>query len=78
MSELYFESQYGDRRVIANCDNREQVYHEIDKFIKECNVVNARAGRPQFKSHYIRTWESDGEIHFDVGSHSEFFHWRHT
>ncbi len=74
MGELYFENHYGERKVIANCDNQEQVYREINKFVDECN--KKRRDGKNFKSHYIRTWESDGEIHYDIGSHDEFFHWR--
>ena len=67
--KLYFENSYGDWREIADC-NSSDVYTEIDKFIKKANKKNIKP----FKSAYVRSWESDGFIHYDVGSWTEFFH----
>lgn len=70
---LYFENSYGEERVIANCVSEQEVIKAIHAFIAKCNE-NKPKDR-QFKSYYIRTWESNGRKHYDVGSHTEFFHW---
>lgn len=69
---LYFENSDGEWREIAQC-TRSDVGKHINAFIEKCNE-----GKPEgkkFKSYYTRTWVDGGFEHFDVGSHTEFFHW---
>lgn len=63
---LWFENSYGYWRPICDCANKIDVGIAIRKFLDEHH----------FDSHYIRTWTSDGFVHYDVGSWSEFFHWQ--
>lgn len=63
---LYFENTYGNWRKIATCRTEKEVSSTIKKFLHTHN----------FKSYYTRVWDSDGWRHYDVGSHSEFFHWQ--
>ena len=69
---LWFENQLGDIRQIAHCENKEEVYKEINNFIGEANAKKPKGSKP-FKSYYIRSWEQDGRTWYDVGSHVEFF-----
>jgi len=62
---LWFEDSWGQWRPICQCANKIDVGIAIQRFLDEHN----------FKSYYIRTWDSDGFRHYDVGSHTEFFHW---
>ena len=61
--KLIFQNSRGEERVIAEPSNREEVNKEINKFLDDHN----------FKSYYIRVWEENGRLIFDVGSHTEFF-----
>ena len=69
---LWFENQLGDIRQIAHCENKDEVYKEIDNFIKKANAAKPKGSKP-FKSYYMRSWEQDGRTWYDVGSHVEFF-----
>lgn len=61
---LYFQNSRGDRRKIGNPNSMDEVSDIISDFLKNHN----------YKSYYTRTWKNDnGEICYDVGSHSEFF-----
>lgn len=71
MKPLYFENSYGDRRVIAYCENSMEVNKAIRNFINQCN--EHKPLNKQFKSYYTRLWEEDGMMKIDVGSHTEFF-----
>lgn len=62
---LYFENSRGQWRPICQCANKIDVGIAIQRFLDEHH----------FKSYYTRTWDSDGFRHYDVGSHTEFFHW---
>ena len=62
--KLYFENTYGDWRQIGECNSEKEVMGVIKKFLQDHH----------FKSHYTRTWDEDGWRHYDVGSHTEFFH----
>ena len=63
--KLYFENSYKGRRLIAEVENVEGAFKEINKFCDERN----------FKIYYTRTWaQPDGLMVFDVGSHTEFFY----
>ena len=61
--KLLFQSSDGSERVIAEVDNQDDAFNEINKFLDEHN----------FKSYYMRIWEKDGCKYVDVGSHTEFF-----
>ena len=63
---LYFENSRGVWRPIADCANKIEVGIAIKRFLDEHN----------YKSYYTRTWDSDGWRHYDVGSHTEFFHYQ--
>ena len=54
---------FEEERVIAEPSNREEVVDAINKFLDDHN----------FKSYYMRVWEEEGRLKFDVGSWSEFF-----
>lgn len=71
--ELYFENSRGDWRLIADCANKIDVGIAIRAFIDQANA--ARKDNVKFTVPYVRTWDSDGYRHYDVGSHTEFFHW---
>ena len=60
--KLIFQNSRGEERVIAEPTNREEISKEIKKFLDEHN----------FKSYYIRIWEENGRLIYDVGSWSEF------
>ena len=64
MYPLYFENSQGQRRVLTSCNNLDEVFDAIKKFLDEHN----------FKSYYYRTHVVDGEVQIDVGSWSEFFY----
>ena len=72
--KLWFEDSNGDWRIIKDCQNSEDVYVAINDFIKRCN--KNKPPRQRFKVPYLRYWDDqDGMYrHFDVGSHTEFFH----
>lgn len=85
--KLWFENSNGDERVIADCANEQEVYAAINTFIDQCNQNKIKQSKEIygdqydeskvkfFKSYYIRTWYNNGRTHYDVGSHTEFFHW---
>lgn len=61
---FYFQHSNGTYTcLLKNCTEREAMV-KMKKFLDEHN----------FKSYYTRTWDDDdGNRHYDVGSHSEFF-----
>lgn len=61
---LIFENSHGEERIIANPKTEKEAIKEIYKFCEERN----------FKIYYVRIWESNNRKHYDVGSHTEFFH----
>lgn len=62
--KLYFENSYGERRVIAEPETKEEAMREMHKFCDDRN----------FKIYYTRSWRNeDGLKVYDVGSWSEFF-----
>lgn len=85
--KLWFENSLGEERVIADCATSQEVYQEIDKFIDQCNQNKIKLSKERygdqydeskvklFKSYYTRVWYNEGRTHYDVGSHTEFFHW---
>lgn len=87
MAKLWFENSLGEERVIADCETEKEVFDEINKFIAECNRKkiedSKKAFGPNFdrskvrlfKKYYTRSWYQNGRTHYDVGSHTEFFHW---
>ena len=62
--KLVFENSKGEEREIATVGTLDQAYEQITKFCEEHN----------FTIPYWRVQENeDGNLWFDVGSHSEFF-----
>ena len=70
---LWFENRFGDARVIAHCDNHDEVYRSINDFIEQANAAKPK-GSPRFKSYYVRSWTEGEKTWYDVGSHTEFFY----
>ena len=62
--KLFFKNGKGKEKLIAEPLSKEEVVREINKFINDHN----------YKSYYIRVWEENGRLKFDVGSWSEFFY----
>ncbi len=75
--KLWFENANGKERVIANCENEQEVFAAIDKFIADTNarMIAANPNWTPFVHYYTRIWYTNGRTHYDVGSHTEFFHW---
>lgn len=69
---LWFENSNGEWRPIAECAEKIDASIAIRQFINKCN--ENKPEDEKFVSYYTRRWESDGFIHYDVGSHTEFFH----
>lgn len=61
--KLYFKNSQGRERSIVECETLEEIHEAISDFLDEHN----------FKYYYTRSWEQDGRIKIDVGSHTEFF-----
>ena len=62
--KLYFRDANLNRRLIAeNISEHAEVFKKINEFLESRN----------YTAPYIRTWGDDGEMWFDVGSHTEFF-----
>jgi hypothetical protein len=61
--KLYFKNSQGKERLIVECETLEEIHEAISDFLDEHN----------FKCYYTRSWEQDGRIKIDVGSHTEFF-----
>ena len=62
--KLIFKNSHGKERVIANPQNEEESFKEINKFCDERN----------FEIYYIRSWIIGNRKKYDVGSWSEFFY----
>lgn len=61
---LYFRNSNNDFRFLGEPNSKDEAWNMISKFLKEHN----------FECHYVRNWTTpDGTLHYDVGSHSEFF-----
>lgn len=65
MKNLYFIRSNGERILVEPKIKEDNIIKFIKKFVKEKN--------PNFKIYYIRSWEEDSGIMYDVGSHTEFF-----
>lgn len=69
--EIYFKRSNGERRFIK------EIECEVDEIIDESFAIikdYIEENFPHFKIYYTRCWTNDdGEIWFDVSSHSEFF-----
>lgn len=61
--KLYFENSWGVRRLIGEPETRLGANKMVSDFCK------AR----DFEIYYVRNWFENGELWWDVGSHSEFF-----
>ena len=61
--KLYFKNSRGEKRIIAEPETEEEAMKEINKFCEERN----------FKIYYVRKWQTEDGLKYDVGSHTEFF-----
>lgn len=61
---LTFKNSRGEEREIADVANKEQAIQEINKFCSD----------RKYTIYYVRNWEKDNIVHYDVGSWSEFFY----
>lgn len=73
MRNLYFKNSWGNRRLIAQCDNDADVIKAIHAFIAKCN--ERRPADNQFVIYYTRIWHENNMTCYDVGSWNEFFEW---
>ena len=64
MAKLWFQNSQGQEKVIMEVNNFNDVFTGIRNFLEEHN----------YKSYYMRSWEENGRIKYDVGSWSEFFY----
>ena len=67
MAKLWFERSSGEELEVAECATQDECMEAISEYIRKKN--------PDYKMYYIRMWSTNGRTHFDVGSHTEFFHW---
>lgn len=70
--KLWFENSYGNKRVIAECGNVQEVSKAIEEFIANCNAKKPKGTKP-FVNYYTRIWREGDYLKYDVGSHTEFF-----
>ena len=63
--DLFFNNRYDENIFITSC-KQEDIILKIKQYIHKIN--------PNYKIYYIRSWEDDTRIWYDVGSHSEFFY----
>lgn len=62
--KLYFYTIGDDEeKLVANVDNVSDINNVINDFCEKHN----------FESYYTRTWEHEGKIVIDFGSHINFF-----
>lgn len=64
MYNVYFKTTFKNT-LIATCE-KDDIWKNINNFIKKKN--------PKYKVYYIRTWEEDEKIWYDVGSYTQFFY----
>lgn len=65
MKNLYFIRSNGEKRLIRENIDPDNAMGYINEYTYSLN--------PNFKIYYFRSWEEDGGIMYDVGSHTEFF-----
>jgi hypothetical protein len=65
MKTLYFLDSQGNKRKVKENIAEASVMAEITSYVKELN--------PKYEIYYVRTWETEKGITYDVGSHTEFF-----
>ena len=61
--KLYFKNSRGEKRIIAEPETEQEAMKEICDFCEERN----------FKIYYVRKWQTEDGLKYDVGSHTEFF-----
>lgn len=68
---LYFEDRFGNWRLVKSDILEEDVALAIKNYVFQISST--------YHIHYMRTWEeANGDKVYDVGSHTEFFHWAVT
>lgn len=65
MPNLYFIRSNGEKKLAHENIDPEKAISYINEYTYSLN--------PNFKIYYFRSWEEDGGIMYDVGSHTEFF-----
>lgn len=71
MGVLFFEDSRGNMRLVNAEVSADNIYPEMIGYIKKLN--------PNFHVYYVRCWSLDeNAIKFDVGSHTEFFIFKHS
>lgn len=61
--DLYFKRSNGEMILLAENINNDEAFKKIHEFLDQHN----------FKSYYTRVCQHGNEVHYDVGSWSEFF-----
>lgn len=62
---LYFEHSDGRHSLVAE---------NVDpKNVLELIYADVESRNPNYRIYYVRSWECNGETHYDVGSHTEFY-----
>lgn len=67
LKNFYFRDRVGKWRLLGENVSKEKAWEVMNNFLKQY---------PNFKHYYTRCWsDKDGNIWYDVGSHTEFFVW---
>jgi len=67
IKNFYFRDRFGKWRLLAENVRQNGVWELISDFLDQ---------HPNFQHYYTRYWsDKDGNIWYDVGSHTEFFIW---
>ena len=61
--DLYFKRSNGEMVLLVENVNNDEAFKKIHEFLDQHN----------YKSYYTRVCQHGNEIHYDVGSWSEFF-----
>lgn len=65
MMNVFFKRGNGEYEFVKAVANEAEGWNAVRDDIKRRN--------PNYTVHYVRQWESDGDIWYDVGSWSEFY-----
>jgi len=63
MKVIFMRANGEEVTICNNVESMEEAYITINMFLESKN----------YKSYYSRSWEENGRIFVDVGSHTEFF-----
>lgn len=68
--KLEFEDRNEKRRELARFSAHDDAEAQTTAF----PYIRIFCQEHNFEIPYVRVWKAGGKIHFDVGSHVEFFH----